>query len=200
MPRMQEGSPRASGARGFVSVSTLSIGDSGIPHHGVTPNMTPDDIRCPSCGDLTATIAIPPDPRCRHEETVCGVTVIDCTELVLICGKCGAPSYSAQQAERYELRAVALVLRDGRHVDKSIVRSVCHALGLSPSGLAMALELPQNVVLGWEQGVPMLRREQLAIASICDAVREGQFDIKWFLEPVKPKMKPPFELTVSIVK
>lgn len=130
---------------------------------------TVDDVhRCESCD-------IPMHVRgYKHVEQVGNVKVTDGTGLAPQCQKCGKVSLLLSDLAGYERRAAALVLRDGKHVDGSVIKYARKALGLRQTELAFLLQCTPETISRWENGAnPMKRAEQLAIVALLDGVQQG---------------------------
>lgn len=123
--------------------------------------------KCAECG--TAMI------RRAHERTtnVAGVKVTDKTALAFECPNCGEYELSLDELRGYELRAAALVLRDGTRVTPdnvgAIVRFARKAMGLKQVVLAGLLDVTSQTVSRWETGAePVAKTTQLAILALLD--------------------------------
>lgn len=104
-----------------------------------------------------------------HEEDVGGVVVRDGSTMMPICVNCGEVAISANAKNMYELRAAALVLRDGRRVNGDVLRYARKALGLRQTDLARILEVGAEWISRWETGGAMATRShQLAIVALLD--------------------------------
>src|SRR5580692_12460854 len=88
---------------------------------------------CPSCGKRMEW------RNYRHIEHVGNVKVVDSTAFAWQCQDCDLCDLSLEELAGYERRASALVLRDGTHVNGSVVRSGRKALGIRQADLALLL-------------------------------------------------------------
>lgn len=117
-----------------------------------------------------------------HVEHVGSATVTDATGFAWQCASCGECDLSLEDIAGYERRATALVLRDGRHVNGSVIRSARKALGLRQAELATLLDCEPETVSRWETGLrPMPRAEQLAVVLLLDGVERGDTDLQIML-------------------
>ena len=132
-----------------------------------------------------------------HVEDVGGVKVTDATQYALKCEKCGDVFLSAHQLQEYELRAAALVLRDGRFVKGAVVRYARHAIGLREFDLAIIFDYDTETIYLWELDAQKVsRRDMLALAGLLDGVREGQSTTRSLLDENDFEKKGSSELQV----
>jgi DNA-binding transcriptional regulator YiaG len=79
----------------------------------------------------------------------------------------------------YERRAAALVLRDGKHVNGTVIRYARKALGLRQTELAALLQCTSETLSRWENGAQQMKRaEQLALVALIEGVERDGVDIK----------------------
>lgn len=129
--------------------------------------------RCPECGGALEMRGY------RHVERVGEVNVTDGTAMVLQCHECGEPVLTLANLAAYERRAVALVLRDGKHVNGTVIRYARRALGLRQTELAALLQCTPETLSRWENGaLPMKRAEQLALVALVEGVERDGIDLK----------------------
>ena len=150
--------------------------------------------RCPECGEGTLRRR-----AVTHVETVGGIKVKDGTALVLACDRCGEYDLTGDELAGYQRRAAALVLRDGRLVNKDVVRYARKALGLRQVDLGELLDKSPENISRWENGeVRIPRAEQVALIALLDAQEQGTDLGEWIEEQRKPlrRSKRPQELDV----
>lgn len=115
----------------------------------------------------------------RHVEHVGQTKVTDGTGMALQCKECGEPMLSLAALAGYERRAAALVLRDGKHVDGTVLRYARKALGLRQTELAALLQCTPETLSRWENGAQQMKRaEQLALVALIEGVERDGVDIK----------------------
>ncbi|MEC7521653.1 MAG: type II TA system antitoxin MqsA family protein [Myxococcota bacterium] len=150
---------------------------------------------CPLCEAGKLQLRIP-----EHRITIGGVDVKDRTATALVCDACGEALITAAQRTRYELRAVALILRDGRKVSPSVLRAARRALGLKQSELAQLLETTDSTISRWENGKEPARRPvQMALAHLASDVERGVLDLEAALELARTS-QPPEPPCLEVVK
>lgn len=104
-----------------------------------------------------------------HEEDVGGVVVRDGSTMLPTCTRCGEVLIPGRDLSMYELRAAALVLREGRRVNGEVLRYARKALGLRQADLAKLLGLGSEWISRWETGsTAATRSNQLAIVALLD--------------------------------
>jgi transcriptional regulator with XRE-family HTH domain len=127
---------------------------------------------CPSCGKSMEW------RNYRHTEHVGNVKVVDSTAFAWQCLDCEVCDLSLEELAGYERRATALVLREGTHVNGSVIRSGRKALGIRQADLAVLLGCEPETVSRWETGARVMpRAEQLALVALLDGVEQGSLDI-----------------------
>lgn len=138
-----------------------------------------EGIRCPACDKGPMFTSGIKDHVARvGEHRVC-----DSTGSGLVCDACGEYAISDRQAERYELRAAAIVLRDGGNTVGTVMIYARKALALSTADLAKLLDVRESTVLSWENdgmAAPWIVR--LALAGTLEGVAAGILDIKKLVE------------------
>lgn len=118
-----------------------------------------------------------------HEEDVGGVLVRNSATMAPTCTACGEVVLSARDLSMHELRAAALVLRDGHRVNGEVLRYARKALGLRQSDLGRLLDLGTEWISRWENsGANATRAHQLAIVALLDATwdrlyRGGEIEV-----------------------
>lgn len=120
--------------------------------------------KCPECnkGTLQHKAVI-------HTENVGDVKVTDETVSVFVCDTCGEYDLTVDELSRYQCRAAALVLRDGRFVNKDVVQYARKALGLQQIDLAKLIGKPLENVSQWETGdMQISRTEQMALVALLE--------------------------------
>lgn len=119
----------------------------------------------------------------KHVESVGGKEVIDGTAMANVCTECGGYDLSTAQLAGYERRAAALVLRDGRFVNGSVVKYARKALGLRQVDLGRLLTKSGEQISRWENDDPKIpKAEQLAILYALEAVEAGE-SVQELLDP-----------------
>lgn len=104
-----------------------------------------------------------------HEEDVGGVVVRDGGTMLPTCTQCGEVFIPGRDLAMYELRAAALVLREGRRVNGDVLRYARKALGLRQTDLARLLGLGPEWISRWETGATAATRtNQLAVVALLD--------------------------------
>jgi transcriptional regulator with XRE-family HTH domain len=112
-----------------------------------------------------------------HMERFATVAVVDETESVYTCAQCGEIELTTAQLTEYERRAAREVLRDGRYVTGSVVRTARKAMGLKQRELALLLGCSPELISRWENNQggadkeQFRRAERLALMSLLDLER-----------------------------
>lgn len=115
----------------------------------------------------------------HHVEQVGQARVTDGTGVVLQCKECGETMLTLAALAGYERRAAALVLRDGKHVDGTVIRYARKTLGLRQTELATLLQCTPETLSRWETGAQQMKRaEQLALVALIEGVERDGVDIK----------------------
>lgn len=106
-----------------------------------------------------------------HTEQVGRLKVTDGTGMRWVCPSCEEVLLSLDAHARYERRAAAAVLREGRHVDGAVLKYARRALGLRQARLAQLIEYQAETLSKWENDrEPIPRATQLAIAALLEGV------------------------------
>jgi DNA-binding transcriptional regulator YiaG len=136
----------------------------------------------------------------KHVEQVGNVRVIDSTSSAWQCQKCDECDMSLEELAGYERRATALVLRDGNHVNGSVIKSARKALGVRQIDLAVLLGCEPETVSRWETGARVMpRAEQFALVALLDGVEHGTIDLKSELRVSRDgRTDSPLELEVKV--
>ncbi len=109
--------------------------------------------------------------------------VTDETGQVLRCSKCDEVELSLKDLASYQRRAAAIVLRDAKKIDGSVVRYARKAMGLRQTDLADLLGSAAETVSRWEtNALEMPRAEQLALVAILDGVGLYDGNVADFIE------------------
>lgn len=103
----------------------------------------------------------------QSETRVGNIMVLDDTRQAPTCVKCDEPQLTLDDIEGYELRAAALILHNGTHVNGDVIRYARRALGLRQTELADMFQCTIETVSRWETGAAqMSRANQLALVSM----------------------------------
>lgn len=114
----------------------------------------------------------------KHEENVGGFKVIDQTGQAWICDTCGEWEVSLDALATYQLRAVALVLRERTNAGGPVMRYARKALGLTQVDLGVLLgHQPETISRLETSNGPIHAAERLALAGLVEGVLRKEIDL-----------------------
>jgi DNA-binding XRE family transcriptional regulator len=143
--------------------------------------------KCPHCGEMAMTRR-----GVTHTEDVGGVRVNDATAQALVCGSCGEWDMSAKEIAGFERRAARTVLFDRPDAGGAVYKYARKALGLRQTDLALLLGgVAPETISRWENGEPMPRTVQLALAALLAGVEHGAINIDEALATARASVPPP---------
>ena len=117
---------------------------------------------CPACGGAVRR------QISEHREVFGPYTVIDKSQRIATCTKCGETFVSLAEKHRFELRAAQVVLHDVAKVPGEVIRGVRKALGLKQGELAGLLDVRVETLSRYEtDDAEVPRAVQLAVADLC---------------------------------
>ncbi len=126
-------------------------------------------VKCPECGGRLEARAV------AHGTQVGPYRVTDGSASAHVCQACGEYDLPAQDLAAYELRAVALVLREVQTPSGDALRFARRALGLRQADLGALLDVRSETVCRWEAGTrPISRASRLAFVALVEGVRDGR--------------------------
>lgn len=147
--------------------------------------------QCPECGGELEARAV------AHVTQVGTCRVTDGSARARVCKACGEYDLSAQALMGYELRAVALVLREVQKPSGEALRFARRALGLRQADLATLLGVKSETVSRWEGQKPISRATRLALVALVEGALAGRTVDAELVAAHAPDAPPPATFEVA---